>query len=137
VLAFLVLLVLHLVHGSTLVIALFLHLVNHLQPGTASSNSRRTISNDDISLWKTRNRIPKCLSIIFVPSARGYLSFSKLPPKYTTWDKDIVLQGMIKDALDLVNWCKRLEVDTLLLYDENGEPILSLSLSESLCRDKG
>lgn len=119
VLAFLVLLVLHLIHGSTLLIALFLHLINHIQVGSSSSSSRRrTISDNDISMWK-RSKIPKCLSIIFVPSARGYFSFSKF--KYIAWDRDIVRQGMIKDVIDLINWCKELGIDCLLLYDENGK----------------
>jgi len=126
-LAFLVLLVLHLIHGSTLLLALFLHLVNHIHLSTSTCNnpSPKTLS-EDVLIWKNKKRVPNCLGIIFVPSARGYFSLSKF--KYTSWDKDIVLQGMVRDVLDLVNWSKRLGVDTLLLYDENGKLTLSKCL---------
>lgn len=118
ILAFLVLLALHLIHGSTLLLALFLHLINHVQLTTSSCNtSTSNINEDDVRLWKQR-KVPKCLGVIFVPSARGYFSFSSL--RYKAWDQEIVFQGMAKDVLDMVLWCKKLEVDTLLLYDENG-----------------
>lgn len=132
VLAFIVLLVLHLIHGSTLLLALFLHLINHIQLSTSTTSRNESISNDDAitttsyktllkdsQVWKQNNKIPNCLGIIFVPTARGYFSLSKL--RYTAWSKEVILQGMIEDVIKIVSWSKALGIDNLLLYDENGE----------------
>lgn len=132
-LACLVLLVLHLIHGSTLLLALFLHLINHIRLSTSTStltrpggNTSDTNSNpstkalsDDITIWKNKKKIPSCLGVIFVPSARGYFSFKKF--RYTAWSEDVVFQGMMEDVIKIVSWSRRLEIDSLLLYDENGE----------------
>lgn len=114
-LAFFILLVLHLIHSSTLILALFLHLFHHfgLSPTTTLSQ--------DVSLWKS-NKIPKSLGVIFVPAARGYFSLSKL--RYKAWDDGIVYDGMKNDVIDLIKWSLELGVEELLLYDENGEHLL-------------
>jgi hypothetical protein len=123
--AFTILLTLHAIHGSTLLLALFLHLINHLRLCLPTSSgilshsipSTKTLVQD-VSLWKSRKLPPKTLGMIFVPAARGYFSLSKL--RYTPWDEETVYNGMQNDIGNLVEWAKRLEIENLVLYDENG-----------------
>lgn len=141
ILAFIVLVVLHLIHGSTLLLALFLHLTNHIQLSSNRPSSKQHESNNnhilelllqkDALKWKSKNKIPKCLGIIFVPTARGYFSINKL--KYTSWSKSIILQGMIEDLIKIVEWSLELGIEDLLLYDENGKQFISFGTVKSIC----
>ncbi|KAK9900022.1 Undecaprenyl diphosphate synthase [Cystobasidium minutum MCA 4210] len=134
-LAFLVLLCLHLIHSTTLILALILHLIHHFRlslhgSGSHSSDDTTTttstyattrrrfgLKEEDITLWKAK-KVPKCLGIIFVPPARGYFSLRHL--KYKAYENESVYLGMQDDAIRLVGWAVELGIEELLLYDENG-----------------
>lgn len=140
-LAFLVLLCLHLIHSTTLILALILHLIHHFRlslhgSGSHSSDDTTTttstyattrrrfgLKEEDITLWKAK-KVPKCLGIIFVPPARGYFSLRHL--KYKAYENESVYLGMQDDAIRLVGWAVELGIEELLLYDENGEYTLHL-----------
>ena len=130
-LAFLVLLVLHLIHSTTLILALILHLFHHFRLSLhdddtstlCSSNGyyvprRNGIKTEDIKLWKSK-KVPKCLGVIFVPPARGYFSLRSF--RYQAYDSQVVYNGMQNDVIELVRWAAELGIEDLLLYDENGE----------------
>jgi hypothetical protein len=132
-LALCILAALHAIHGATLLLTLFLHLykqLSHTLPFSILPSILRRyasplvypsedILRQDKARWTAR-KIPNCLGVVFVPAARGYFSFREL--SYRPWQDEVVLDGMLKDVVELFKWIKELEVDSLLLYDEKGEP---------------
>lgn len=65
-LATIVLLTLHLIHGSTLLLTLLLQCGNALQSTRARLDA--TTLHKDAQRWK---KVPKHLAVVFVPAARG------------------------------------------------------------------
>lgn len=114
-LSLLVLVTLHLVHGSTLLVSLFVHLVTSLQSG-ASRLSSESLEEDTVR-WSTKK--PAHLALIFVPAARGKFEWRQF--RYRPWEEHVVLEGMVEDIQELVRWCKKLGISSLTIYDEQGE----------------
>lgn len=143
ILAVLVLLFLHVVHGSTLLLSLFIHLKKNLSPRSSSKRSgdpgrskqhglqsTGDIAQADFHSWSSsKNGIPQTLGLIFVPAARGQVSMSWRKSRafqaptidYRPWDPEVILQGMLDDAGRLVRWSMELGVEEVLMYDEKGE----------------
>ena len=113
--AFLILALLHSVHAFTLLLTLLFHLSSSLQPGSLRLAS--TALNHDAARW-SKSKKPAHLAIIFVPAARGKFDWTRA--RYTPWSEQVVYQGFIEDLQALVKWCKRLEIKSLILYDEKG-----------------
>jgi hypothetical protein len=115
-LASLVLLLLHLIHGSTLLLSLFLHLASSLQSGSQRLDSS-SLHQDQLRWRKKR---PRHLAVVFVPAARGRFDWIKL--RYVPWARRVVLEGMLQDIHELVQWCSKLDIKTVHLYDEDSRP---------------
>lgn len=114
-LALLILVVLHGVHGCTLVLTLVLHLWASLQSGTRRLSS--STLQKDYARWRVR-KLPMHLAVVFVPAARGKFEWSKF--RYRPWSEKVVLEGMLDDVAHLVRWCRELDLESLMLYDEAG-----------------
>lgn len=128
-LASLALLSLHLIHGSTLLLSLLLHLASSFQSGSQRLDSS-TLASDELRWRKKR---PRHFAVVFVPAARGRFEWKKL--SYVPWSQDAVLQGMLEDVTQLVQWCSRLDIQSLQLYDEDGgcrRPIRKPTLADSM-----
>lgn len=114
-LASLVLLLLHLIHASTLLLSLFLHLAASLQSGSQRLDSS-SLQQDRLRWRKKR---PKHLAIVFVPAARGRFDWRQL--RYVPWPAKVVVKGMLRDLRELVRWSHSLAIESLQLYDEHGK----------------
>lgn len=123
-LASLVLLLLHLIHGSTLLLSLVLHLSSSFQSGSQRLDSS-TLAKDAARWSKKR---PKHLAIVFVPAARGRFEWRTL--QYVPWAEDVVLRGMLQDVKELAQWSRKLGIRGLQLYDEQGACICHLPALE-------
>lgn len=115
--AVLVLLGLHLIHGCTLLFTLFVHCAATLQPG--STRLRAASLDEDIARWR-ETRLPRNVAVVFVPAARGRIRWKFLHWTYEPWPNDVVLHGMQADAIELVQWCFQMGIESLSLYDEEG-----------------
>ena len=115
-LALLILVVLHGVHGCTLIFTLVLHLWASLQSGSRRLSS--STLRQDAARWRAR-KLPRHLAVVFVPAARGKFEWSEL--RYRPWSEKVVLQGMLEDVTHLARWCNQLELESLILYDEAGK----------------
>ena len=121
-LASLVLLLLHLIHGSTLLLSLLLHLAASLQSGSQRLESS-SLQQDRLRWRKKR---PKHLAIVFVPAARGRFDWREL--RYVPWPAGVVVEGMLRDLSELVQWNSSLDLESLQLYDEHGKSLTASRL---------
>lgn len=84
-LALSVLLVIHLIHSTTLILALVVHLAQHahytfLESRNKSSTPSPFTLQQDHRRWKS-HKLPKCLAVTFVPAARGHFQFAWKKPQ--------------------------------------------------------